>query len=879
MRDSLLCALALLFPVTALSVTTRGGGGIEVPSPTHAEPLATIGEEGSYVFTTGAVGFLRIDVCGPRTFRVRWSPSRIEDQPSVALSRIGKSLWVTPSSLLESRDAFKVRTSDAEARVSRSGPLRVDFYDRATGLPMCLGGGIYYDSEYRPEEDPTYKSHPRNLPPPRGYRIREVKRSPLGEAYLGLGDWGGPLNRRGSSLQFWNDDAWGWSELRNPKYTTMPVYHAIFPGSPSHRYTLFLHNSSRSMFDMASTSPDSLWFQVSAGDLDYFIVVGGGDSLVTAMGELSALTGRSALLPKWAYGYHLSKFTYTQEEIEQAMEAHRARRVPVSAVFIDMDYMDQGPSVTDREWHLVQFKWGPAYPRPGDLVRLLRANGIASVLMVEPFLTDEDPKFALAESSGWFLRNPDGTPCLMDIWCAERVGWLDYTSPAASSWWRGELAGFLGEFALSGVWNDLNETADRGRIPLDAVYDMGLGFPATPPEKTRLHQVMKSLYALYNARVSYDAQRVVAPSRRPYVLSRGAFPGLQRWAASWSGDNVSTPEHLRCNIRVGTSMGVSGLSNYGHDVGGFSGNPTHEVMERWQEWSVFSPSMRNHYSKESSPRELYRFPPETARRLEGTILQRYYLLPTLYSLARAATSTGWPINAPVPAVFPSDPVTYYASESDIMLGQSVLAAPVVIPGDSTRSVYLPEVEGGWFSLWDEARFSPGWHEVPAPLGRSPAFVRAGGFVAVDPRPLSPTRPWGEGVLEWRDLEIHAWPGSPGHFRLYDDDGQTCLDYPDGRRLTVSISGSQAGRRWVLWLSSDAPLGDRELTLVLRGLRSSPRSVRVNGVPPSLSWGADAARVVLRSPDRPLSHVVEVELPPLLPAQPSSVGQPPLLRGR
>lgn len=856
----------------------RGGGGAPILSATSADTVL-VDARGAYVFKTGPVGSLRVDVYGPRVFRVRWSSEEIVDKSSIVLPRSMSGFWPTPSTLSESEHYYRVGTEEVEVRVSRTGDLRVDFYDRKTGQPLCLGSGMSYDESYNLEDDPSYKSSSKTLEPPSGYRVRVSKKAPIGECYLGLGDWGGPLNRRGSTLQFWNEDAWGWTERRNPKYTTMPIYHAIAPAPLSHLYTIFLNNSSRSMFDMSSSNPDELWFQVSEGIMDYFLVAGGTGSISGAMKTLSELTGPAALLPKWAYGYHMSKFTYTQREIENMVSAHRGYRIPLSAVFIDLDYMDQGPSTTDNEWVLVQFKWGPAYPSPQEMISKLEADGIASVVIVESFVSDEDPKFAIAEKEGFFIRKPDGTPCLIDLWCAERSGWVDYTSPTASRWWIRELSSFLGDYGLSGVWNDLNETADRGRIPLSALYDMGEGFPATPSLRSlnklprdRRHSSNKALYALYNSRTSYEAQRIIHPTHRPYVLSRGAFPGVQRWAASWSGDNLSDPDHLRCNIRVGTSMGISGLSNYGHDVGGFSGDPSPEVMERWQEWAVFSPSMRNHYSKSSVPREIYRFPPASTLRLTGTVLQRYYLLPTLYSLARQSVRTGWPINAPVPSVFPGDPTTYYASENDIMVGRSLLTAPVVEVGAESRTVYLPDIPGGWFSLWGDHRFSPGWHEVSAPLGQSPAFLRAGSFLVIDPRPLSPDRPWGKDVTDWSELEIHAWPGGSGYFWLYDDDGKTALDYPDSSRISVRIHGIHAGNKWVVWLTSDVPLGGRTLTLVLRGTADRPGRVLVNGIHLPILSGSPP-RVPIKSPDRPLSTLVEIFDPVLSPPKASSEGPP------
>ncbi len=756
-----------------------------------------------------------------------------------------------------------IQTDTSELKISRKGRLQVDLYDRATGNKLCGGVGVFYDPSYSPLEDPSYKTSKKKLEPPSGYKIRSVKASPLGEAYLGLGDWAGPVNRRSATLQFWNEDAWGWGEFRNPKYTTLPIYHAISPTAPYHRYSLFLNNPSRSLFDMSSQKPDQLWFQVSTGILDYFLIAGCGDSLDLAMRSLSELTGFPALLPKWGYGYHMSKFTYTEKEIDTLVTAHQALRVPLSAVFIDMDYMDQTPSVNDREWELIQFKWGPAYPTPARLISSLWDMGIGTVVMVEPFVTDEDPKFTEAESSGWFVRRPDGTPCLHDIWCAERIGWIDYTAPGARQWWSWRLSDFLKEYGPAGIWNDLNETADKGRIPLDAIYAMGQDIPPRPRPKDisgvpweRRHAYVKSLYSIFNARTSYENLKFVKPFRRPYVLSRGAFPGLQRYAASWSGDNVASEDHLRCNIRSGTSVGISGLSNFGHDVGGFSGSPTPEVMERWQEWAVFSPSMRNHYSKESDAREIYKFPPENATRLEGTVLQRYYILPLLYSLAYQASHSGWPINAPVPAVFPGELATYSKNENDIMVGQDMLVAPVVEVNSTTRTVHLPEVEGGWFSFWGDERYTPGHCSIPAPLGRAPAFVRAGAIVPVYPRALSPERVWGREATEWDQVEIHAWPGAHGYFEYFDDDGVTSLDHPTTSRVRVQIGSQPAGRGWVITLRSDQPLGKRRITLILRGLKSPPRDILVHrpGSPPTRHSGV---RIDIPQSPNPLSVVVEV----------------------
>ncbi len=799
--------------------------------------------------------------------RVRWSPS-----PAISTEALDShilrplaSFWPVSSSLDESEEYYSVKTSELEVRITKSGRLRVDFYDLRRKILLSTDESIEYDGFYLPSLDPTYEiSRAGNMPPPVGFAVKNTRSAPMGECYLGLGDWGGPLDRRTAIIQHWNEDAWAWSELRNPKYTSMPIFHALDSQHGGHIYSIFLNNPSRTMFDMCSSDPVKLSFQVSVGALDYFFVGSSDGRLSGPMKELGSLTGMPAFLPKWGYGYHMSKFTYTQSELTEMVSRHREASIPLSAVFVDLDYMDQLPSTTDNEWQLVQFKWGPAYPSPAPMIESLLEEGISTVVIVEPFVTDEDPKFFHAEERGFFVRDERGRPCYTDLWCAERAGWIDYTKPSAAAWWIGELSEFMSNYRVSGVWNDLNETADKGKIPLTAVYSMGEADRSSKISPDRRHSSVKNIYAIYNTKASYAASEKADPSSRPFVLSRGAFPGIQKWAAGWSGDNLSSEDHLRCNIRVGTSMGISGMSNFGHDIGGFSGVPSAEVMERWQEWAVYTPLMRNHYSKQSKPREFYRFPPETASRLASTILQRYYLLPTIYSLAWSASQTGWPIAAPVPAVFPEDKKTYTSNENDIMLGESILAAPVVKVGDRSRRVYLPATPGGWFSFWEEEAWSPGDQIVQAQMGRAPAFARAGAIIPVAAKMTSAARPWGRGAVKWdNQMEIHVWPGAFGRFTIYDDDGKTPLHSGDRYRIEVGVVTQNAGNRWIISLDSRQPMRNRDWKVVLRGLKSPPSRIRVNGAEVEVSEKLPPS-IDIPKGKFPLGVIVEIDSPDIVP---------------
>jgi len=795
-----------------------------------------------YSFQTEGGGELKITPYGRSVARIQWHWTHAYPKDEPALVSSPSDYPKDEAIMGESETHYRILTPEIKILVSKASPLRVDFYNRKTGKPVCLDAFTQYDKTYDPRQDRTYDKVRITGKLPEGFKVRNSKKVSGQTGFFGLGDWAGPINRRGHRVQMWNEDAWLWSALHSPKYTSFPIYYAVTPSpgpGPASVYAIFFNNPSRSVFDMAASRPDRVVFSAADGQIDYFFFLGAGTSFSDILDELTKLTGRPALLPKWAYGYHSSKFTYTQREIEKLPSAFSKIRCPLSGVFVDVEYMNKGPS-SPGLWRLEQLSWSKKYfPAPKRMISELLKRGIRTTAMVEPFLDKRDPLFKEASRNGYFVRHIHGDTQMTEIWCSPSAAWIDFTNPAAAQWWTSLLSDFCLEYGIRGIWNDLNETADTGQIRLDGIYDMSRRWPDRFDSR-RWHINVKSTHCIYSTKVSYDALRRAFPLERPFVLSRGGFPGVQRWAAGWSGDNNSDQSHLGSNIRAGTSIGISGFSNYGSDVGGFSGNPSPHILQRWYEWSALSPFMRSHYSKDFPPREPPVFPARWSQLLVSAIKKRYYFLPHLYSTAYSATKTGVPMSAPVVAFFPDDPSTFSRSEFDFMVGPDLLVSPVVNPEDNTKEVYLPGSRStSWYSFWTNREYKAGsGYMVEAPLSRPPIFVRELGIVALNPKILSDSldAPSDED-LDFSELEIHIWPGrGENRYILYDDDGLTPLDQISGKRVKLEIRTQSDGKHLSVFanLLDGPPLIGKRFTVVFRALPPANYRVTQSDLPVEFS---------------------------------------------
>jgi alpha-glucosidase len=281
------------------------------------------------------------------------------------------------------------------------------------------------------------------------------------------------------------------------------------------------------------------------------------------------------------------------------------------------------------------------------------------------------------------------------------------------------------------------------------------------------------------------------PTERSFVLTRSGYAGVQRWSSVWMGDNQSWWEHLELSIPMLCNMGLSGVAFVGADIGGFAGNATAELFARWMQVGLLYPLMRAHSSMKTEQHEPWVFGEQTERICREYIELRYRLLPYLYTTFWEAATTGAPILRPLVYHYPNDPKTY-ALHDQVLLGGSLMAAPVYRPGVECRAVYLPE--GVWYDWWTGTRYEGATHILAdAPLERMPLYVKAGAVIPMQP------------VMQYVDerpideLRLRVWSGD-GEFTLYEDDGRS-FEYREGSWATTVYRVTMEGERTTLHIQA------------------------------------------------------------------------------
>lgn len=191
------------------------------------------------------------------------------------------------------------------------------------------------------------------------------------------------------------------------------------------------------------------------------------------------------------------------------------------------------------------------------------------------------------------------------------------------------------------------------------------------------------------------------PDKRPFVLTRSGFAGIQRFAAAWTGDNVASEEHMLAGIRLVNSMGLSGVSFAGYDVGGFAAEASKSLFARWMSLGAFAPFYRAHSMINSNDAEPWAFGEEVEEISRNYMKLRYRLLPTIYSKFYSSSLSGLPISESLAIQYPLDENIYLSAfQNEYLFCDAFLIAPVESTKEITK-VYLPA--GDWYYLFSDKK--------------------------------------------------------------------------------------------------------------------------------------------------------------------------------
>ncbi|EKN3951487.1 glycoside hydrolase family 31 protein [Yersinia enterocolitica] len=633
-------------------------------------------------------------------------------------------------------------------------------------LRITIHQPLYLEWEYKNQHgewQPLAADRPTSayLLSPQGEAIAHYQRRYPNEQYYGLGEKAGDLNRAGRRFEMRNLDAMGYNAA-----STDPLYKHI-PFTITRRddvsFGLFYDNLSSCWLDLGNEIDNYHLayrrYQAEAGDLDYYMFL--GPKVLDVTKAFVRLTGKTQFGPKWSLGYSGSTMHYTdapdaQVQLQKFITLCQQHDIPCDSFQLSSGYT----SINNKRY---VFNWNDEkVPQPKVMSQAFLQAGIKLAANIKPCLLQDHPKYQEVAERGLFIRDGEsGLPERSSFWDDEGSH-LDFTNPETVDWWQENVTKQLLELGIGSTWNDNNEY----EVWDGAAQCNGFG------EAIAIKHI-RPVMPLLMMRASMEAQQTFAPEMRPYLISRSGCAGMQRYAQTWSGDNRTSWQTLRYNIRMGLGMSLSGLYNLGHDVGGFSGDkPEAELFIRWVQNGVMHPRFTIHsWNDDNTVNEPWMYPAATPM-IRDAMALRYRLLPYFYTLQWQATHDDEPMLRPTFLDHEHDSCTFKEND-DFMLGRDLLVASVVEPGQRQRQIYLPDNHVGWYCFHTGQWYSGGQTIVlDAPLERLPLLVRAGAALPLSRRiafvnaeqdtqrelALYPTKGGGQssGILFEDDGESHRW---------------------------------------------------------------------------------------------------------------------------
>jgi alpha-glucosidase len=717
----------------------------------------------------------------------------------------------------DAKDTVTVTAGDTSARIHKS-PLLIDFTD-AKGTVLVAD----------------------NPDMPMGWADGQVsvwKHMPQEEGYYGLGDKAGPMNRRDRAFTMWNTDAYAWQESTDPLYKTIPFFIGLRKGAA---YGIFFDNTWRSSFDFGKKLHDSYSFGAEGGEIDYYFFAGPTPQKILA--DYTALTGYTPLPPLWTLGFQQSRYSYEPESrVYEVAKTFRDKKIPVDAIYLDIDYQDKNaPFTVDR----VKF------PTFDKMISDLTAQGFHTVLITDLHIK-KDPNHGYAPydtglKEDDFVKRADGSIYVGTVWPGDSV-FPDFTLTRARDFWGGLYKNFV-DIGVSGFWNDMDEPAifltPTKTMPPDVRHrlDDGTVLP---------HLAIHNVFGMENVRATSEGLLKLRPNERTFVLTRAAYAGAQRYAATWTGDNVSTWNHLNMSVPMLLSMGLSGYGMVGDDIGGFAGSPTPDLLTRWIETGAFNPIYRDHTAKGTADQEPWVHSEKHEKIRKRYIEERYRLLPYIYTSVEEMSRTGMPLMRPLLLEYPEFP-EFFNDDHEYLFGPDLFVSPVTSELQDTKVVQLPP--GFWYDYWSGEKTSD--REIiklnPA-LDQLPVYARAGAIV--------PRQPLVQNTSETPNgpLELRVYPGPNCRGSLYQDDGHS-LNFQKGEFLRVNYS-CQLGEAGVKITSAIDKDGYKSwwtaAQITVYGLDKAPQSIRI-GETAVRDWHYDSAQrsAVFTLPDAKSNWTVEL----------------------
>ena len=600
----------------------------------------------------------------------------------------------------------------------------------------------------------------------------------VGDADLyGTGEVFGHLRRNGETEGFWNKDNGAYAAENGKRlYQAHPWVLGVRKDGTA--FGIIGDNTWKSRL----TTDTTVRFE-SDGPA-FRVVVIEKDSPEEVLKTLARLSGTMDLPPLWSLGYQQCRFSYHPDtRVKEIADTLRLKQIPCDVIWMDIHYMD--------EYRIFTFNKNE-FSKPKELNDYLHSKNFKSVYMIDPGVK-VDPDYFVDKAGterDYWVKDKDGRVFEGNVWPG-KCHFPDFTRPEVRQWWGSLYNDFMAQ-GVDGVWNDMNEPSvfggPDGSMPEDNIHLGGDGLAPGP------HLRYHNQYGFNMVRASRAGILQANPDKRPFVLSRSNFLGGQRYAATWTGDNWSSYEHMRLSIPMTLNMGLTGQCFNGPDIGGFLNNCTPDLLAHWTATGVYFPFVRNHSCDGTVNQEPWAMGETTEQACRTAINRRYRLLPYIYTLFREASESGMPVMRPVFLADTRDQ-SLRGEDQAFMLGQDLLIIP-----RWAKNVQLPQ--GDWDLISFENERSDNYQA----------------YVALRPGAIVPMANLYQNTVDYStdSLTLLVNPAADGTAEgtLYEDEGNG-FDYRTGSYAVYQLKAATTGKKITVSISQTD--GQRQ---------SAPKNLRI-----------------------------------------------------
>ncbi len=629
------------------------------------------------------------------------------------------------------------------------------------------------------------------------------------DRFYGMGEKMFGMELSGRKTKFWNTDVWAdfdhkvsWDGTPDPLYVSIPylilkrgrTYIGLLLDNP---YATFIHTDGKvsiaGQMEAQEQPAETLALGAEHGQPNLAILV--GPSLPELTRKLQKLVGVTPLPPAWALGYHQCRWGYESAKDLDYLNAGMDRfGIPCDGLWLDIEYM--------RGYRVFTFEEETNFPSLKKDLAAVQKSGRRIIPIIDPGVKAEAgyEVYDSGKDADVFCKNPQGGDFVGLVWPGETV-FPDFSTDKARAWWAGWIQTFA-ETGITGAWLDMNDPSTGVAQCLDMLFNDGKDS----------HYTFHNQYAMGMARASRDGFQAAYPNDRPFLLSRSGFTGSSKYTAIWTGDNVSNYHYLKASIPCTLNLALSGIPFNGPDAAGFGGDTTPQLAVDWYKAGFLFPFFRNHSIKGSENQEPWAFDNKTRETLRDYVRLRYKLRPYLVNLFVAQEESGEAILRPLFYDFHgSTELPLDRIDDQFMVGPSIMQAPFVEEGQTSREVLLPEAR--WYSVMDTGWIAGGQTVAVDKEDRTtPLYVREG---AILPMAINVG---GDHAFVSNRVECHIFADrqSKGRFETVYvfDDGQT-HDYKQGKRSRLAIAAEvETDTLAITTELLEDGYGDGEVTFVL-----------------------------------------------------------------